>query len=160
LIYGPGVKANFRSMMEWIARRIPLPLGAIRHNRRSLIALDNLVDVLSVCAVHPRAAGQTLLASDGEDLSTRELLWRTARAMGTEPRLVAVPPKLVELAARLLGKERMAQRLCGTLQVDISKTREVLNWAPPISVDEGLRRAAMEFMLRRGKMLPESGGGH
>ena len=140
LVYGPGVKANFASMMRWLQRGVPLPLGAI-HNQRSLVALDNLVDLITVCLCHPAAANQTFMASDGADLSTAELIRRTARAMNVPARLVPVPVWLLEAGAALLGKRDMAQRLCGNLQVDISKTRQLLGWTPPMSVDDGLKKA-------------------
>lgn len=144
LVYGPGVKANFRSMMRWLSKGIPLPLGAI-HNRRSLVALDNLVDLITTCIEHPAAANQTFLVSDGEDLSTSQLLRRMGLALGRPARLLPVPAWLLEAGARLLGKRALAQRLCGSLQVDISKTRELLNWSPPVGVDEALRRTAERF---------------
>lgn len=145
LVYGPGVKANFLSMMCWLDKGIPLPLGAI-YNKRSLVALDNLVDLIVTCIDHPAAANQIFLAGDGEDLSTTELLQRMAKALGRPSRLIPVPVKLLEFGAALLGRRDMAQRLCGSLQVDISKTRELLGWNPPISVDEGLRRTAQGFL--------------
>lgn len=141
LVYGPGVKANFASMMRWLQRGVPLPLGAI-HNQRSLVALDNLVDLIVTCLTHPAAANQTFLVSDGEDVSTTELLRRMARAMGRPARLLPVPVSWLKLAAALVGKQDVAQRLCGNLQVDIEKTRRLLGWSPPLSLDEGLRRAA------------------
>lgn len=144
LVYGPGVKANFAAMMRWVARGIPLPLGAI-HNARSMVALDNLVDLLVTCLKHPAAAGQTFLVSDGEDVSTTELLRRTAQAMGKKAFLLPVPGFVLEWGAAFLGKLTVAQRLCGSLQVDIYKTRQLLGWIPPISVNEGLRRAAEGF---------------
>lgn len=141
LVYGPGVKANFASLMRAVQRGIPLPLASVTHNRRSFIALDNLVDLLVTCIDHPAAANQTFLVSDGEDLSTADLLRRLGHAMDKPARLFPVPPSLLQLGANLLGKGDMAQRLLGNLQVDISHTRDTLNWSPPISVDEGLRRA-------------------
>ena len=141
LVYGPGVKANFLAMMRWLLRGIPLPLGAI-HNQRSLVALDNLVDLIVTCIDHPAAANQTFLVSDGEDLTTTQLLRRMGQALGKPARLVPVPPALLRAGAALVGKPELAQRLCGNLQVDISKTCDLLRWTPPISVDEGLRRAA------------------
>lgn len=142
LVYGPGVKANFATLMRWLQRGIPLPLGAVTNNRRSLVALDNLVDLLMTCIDHPAAANQTFLVSDGEDLSTTELLRRMGHAMACPARLLPVPPTLLRLGAAALGKGNVAQRLLGSLQVDISHTRDTLGWTPPISVDEGLRRAA------------------
>jgi nucleoside-diphosphate-sugar epimerase len=141
LVYGPGVKANFASMMRAVQRGIPLPLASVTHNRRSFVALDNLVDLLITCIDHPAAANQTFVVSDGEDLSTADLLRRLGHAMDKPARLFPAPPLLLQLCANVLGKGDMAQRLLGNLQVDISHTRDTLNWSPPISVDEGLRRA-------------------
>jgi nucleoside-diphosphate-sugar epimerase len=141
LVYGPGVKANFAAMMRAVQRGLPLPFAAVTHNRRSFVALDNLVDLLITCIDHPAAANQTFLVSDGEDLSTADLLRRLGKAMGRPARLFPVPPALLQAGADLLGKGDVAQRLLGNLQVDISHTRETLGWTPPITVDEGLRRA-------------------
>ena len=146
LVYGPGVKANFASMMRWVARGVPLPLGAI-HNARSMVALDNLVDLLVTCLKHPAAAGQTFLVSDGEDVSTTQLLRRTAHAMGKHAWLLPVPTMLLEWGAAILGKRDVAQRLCGSLQVDISKTRQLLGWSPPLTLDQGLRKAVEGLKL-------------
>ena len=140
LVYGPGVKANFASMARWLKRGVPLPLGAIV-NRRSLVALDNLVDLVALALVHPNAAGQIFMVSDGEDVSTTDLLRRTAEALGRRARLLPVPMSWLEVAATVLGKRAVAQRLCGSLQVDISKTCDLLEWRPPVSLDEALRRA-------------------
>ena len=141
LVYGPGIKANFAAMVRWLQRGVPLPLGAI-YNQRSLVALDNLVDLILTCLTHPAAANQTFMVSDGEDVSTTELLRRMGQAMGKPARLIPVPASWLKVAAGLVGKSDVAQRLCGSLQVDISKTRELLGWVPPVSLDEGLRRAA------------------
>ena len=141
LVYGPGVKANFQTLITVVRKGIPLPLAAVRHNRRSLIALDNLANLLITCARHPLAANQVFLASDGEDLSTAELLQRLARAMGKPTRLFYVPEWILSFSARVLGKQQATQRLLGSLQVDSSKARNLLGWVPPVSVDEGLRRA-------------------
>lgn len=145
LVYGPGVKANFRSMMNWLNKGVPLPLGAI-NNKRSLVSLDNLVDLILTCIDHPAAANQTFLVSDGEDLSTAQMLRRMGQALGKSARLIPVPVACLEAAAALLGKRPVAQRLCDSLQVDISHTRETLNWTPPVSVDEGFRAAATAFL--------------
>jgi UDP-glucose 4-epimerase len=143
LVYGPGVKANFQKLMRAIARGMPLPLGAV-HNRRSLVGLDNLVDFILTCAEDSAAAGETFLVSDGEDLSTSELIRRLARAMGRPARLIPVPPALLSTAAMALGRGDMAQRLFGSLEADITKARTLLGWTPPVSVNEGLRRATAE----------------
>jgi nucleoside-diphosphate-sugar epimerase len=139
LVYGPGVKGNFASMTRLVEKGLPLPLGAI-HNKRSLVALDNLVDLIITCIDHPAAANQVYLAADGEDLSTTELLQGVAKAMGKPSRLVPVPARLLMFGATVLGKKAMAQRLLGSLQVDISKARNLLGWQPPLSVEEGLKR--------------------
>ncbi|MDO9438437.1 SDR family oxidoreductase [Hydrogenophaga sp.] len=141
LVYGPGVKANFASLVRAVHRGIPLPFGAVTNNRRSLVALGNLVDLLITCVDHPAAAHQTFLVSDGEDLSTAALIRRVGQAMGKPARLLPVPPVLLQLGATAIGKRDMAQRLLGSLQVDIAHTRNTLGWTPPIGVDEGLRRA-------------------
>lgn len=140
LVYGPGVKANFFSMMQWLSRGVPLPLGAI-DNRRSLVALDNLVDLILLCCHHPAAVNQTFMVSDDEDLSTTALLRRMGQALGRPARLVPLPPSWLLAAAALVGKAGVANRLCGSLQVDIAKTQRLLGWVPPITVDEGLLRA-------------------
>lgn len=146
LVYGPGVKANFASMMRWVARGVPLPLGAI-HNARSMVAVDNLVDLLDTCLKHPAAASQTFLVSDGEDISTTQLLRRTAQAMGKPALLLPVPAGLLQLGAALLGKRDVAERLCGSLQVDIGKTRQLLGWTPPLTLDQGLTKAVEGLKL-------------
>lgn len=145
LVYGPGVKANFRNMLRWLSKGVPLPLGAI-HNRRSLLGLDNLVDLIMTCIDHPGAEGETFLASDGEDLSTTQMLQRLGRALGKPARLVSVPAGVLYVGAGLVGKSSVAQRLCGSLQVDICHTCAVLNWTPPVSVNEGFRAAAVAYL--------------
>lgn len=140
LVYGPGVKANFAALMRAVQKGWPLPLGAV-HNRRSLVALDNLVDFIATCLDHPGAANQTFLVSDGQDLSTTDLVRRMARAAGVPARLLPVPVAVLQWAGRLLGRGDAVQRLCGNLQVDIGKARQMLGWLPPVSVDQGLQRA-------------------
>lgn len=148
LVYGPGVKANFLNMMRWLHRGIPLPFGAI-HNRRSLVSLDNLVDLIVTCIDHPAAANETFLVSDGEDLSTTELLHRMGAALGVPARLLPVPAWLLVAGATVLGRKSLSQRLCGSLQVDITKTRELLKWEPPVSVAQALDGAARHFLEHR-----------
>lgn len=141
LIYGPGVKGNFASLIRWVRRGLPLPLGGVTQNRRSLVGLDNLVDLILVCADHPKAANQTFLISDGEDLSTTELLRRIGMALRRPACLIWVPAGLISFMAGLVGKKGISQRLLGSLQVDIHKTCELLDWKPSVGVDEGLRKA-------------------
>ncbi|AXS81506.1 NAD-dependent epimerase/dehydratase family protein [Dechloromonas sp. HYN0024] len=140
LVYGPGVKANFLAMMRVLYRGFPLPLGSVTQNKRSLVALDNLVDFVVTCLAHPAAANQTFLVSDAESLSTSALLNRMAKALGRPARLFPVPVSWLKLGARLIGKRDMAQRLCDSLEIDIRKNQELLGWAPRVDVDEGLRR--------------------
>lgn len=140
LVYGPGVKANFAALMRAVQHGWPLPLGAVR-NQRSLVALDNLIDLIITCISHPRAANETFLVSDGRDVSIAELVRGLAQAAGVRARLLPSPAWILWLAAQLLGQRELWQRLCGNLQVDISKARSLLQWEPRVSVEEGLRRA-------------------
>jgi nucleoside-diphosphate-sugar epimerase len=141
LVYGPGAPGNFGALVRAVERGWPLPLGAVIGNRRSFVAIDNLVDLILTCLDHPAAVNQTFLVSDGEDLSTADLLRRLSEAMGRPARLLPVPVGVLALGAKLMGKSEMFQSLCGSLQVDMSKTLELLGWRPPIGVDEGLKRA-------------------
>lgn len=148
LVYGPGVGANFLKMMRWVERGIPLPLGAVQ-NKRSLVAVDNLVDLLLTCIDHPAAANRVFLLSDGEDLSTAELLRRVAGAMGKTSRLVSVPVIFLRLVTSLTGRNALFQRLCGSLQVDMRETCEVLAWQPPVSVDAALAQTVKFYRENR-----------
>ena len=140
LVHGSKAPGNFGRLTRLVAKGLPLPLASIK-NRRSLVGIDNLVSFIMTCLEHPSAANETFLVSDGEDLSTPDLIRRMARAMDRPTRLLPVPEPVLMTAAAMLGRRDMAQRLCGSLQVDISKSRELLGWNPPVSVDEGLRRA-------------------
>jgi nucleoside-diphosphate-sugar epimerase len=148
LVYGPGVKANFARLMQLLDRGVPLPFGAI-DNRRTLVALDNLVDLIVTCIDHPAAGNQTFLAGDAEDLSTTDLLRRLGRALNKPARLIPIPGGWIECAARLLGRHAIADRLCGSLQVDIGKSAALLGWHPPLDVDAGLLRTATAWRSRR-----------
>lgn len=150
LVYGPGVKANFASLTRALQRRLPLPFGSI-DNRRSLVARDNLVDLLLLCARHPAAAGQVFLVSDGEDLSTAQLCRGLSEALGVRPRLLPVPAALLRLLGALTGRSQQVQRLLGSLQVDISATRKRLGWTPPVTMAQALREAAVEFGREQGR---------
>lgn len=145
LIYGPGVKANFRAIMSAVARGLPLPLASVR-NMRSLVFVGNLTDLIIRALDHPAAPGTVLLASDGEDLSTAELVRALGGALGRRARLFSLPRAVVELAAGLFGKGAVAQRLLGSLTVDITPTCAGLAWTPPFSVAEGLAETAEEFL--------------
>jgi len=145
LVYGPGVKANFLRLMQLAKRGVPLPLGAI-HNRRSLVALDNLVDLLLTCTHQPAAAGQTFLVSDGHDVSTPELIRMLASAMGKRPLLLPVPPSLLAAGANLLGKAAAADRLLGSLQLDIAPTCARLGWRPVVSIEDAIDATVAHFL--------------
>ena len=143
LVYGPGVKANFHSLVAAVRRGAILPLASVS-NRRSLVGVDNLVDLIAVCLEHPSAAGEIFLVSDGQDLSTPELIRRLARAVGGHPRLLPLPVWALRAAAAALGRSAAVDRLTGSLTVDISKARRLLGWTPPVNLDEGLRRVACQ----------------
>jgi len=145
LVYGPRAPGNFGRLANAVRRGFPLPLGAVTQNRRTLVGLDNLVDLVVTCAYHPAAGNQVFLAGDDEDLSTADLLRRMAKAFGVSTRLLPVPVPLLRAMARAAGKGAMVERLCGSLQVDITKAREVLCWKPPLTVDQGLARVAEGF---------------
>jgi nucleoside-diphosphate-sugar epimerase len=142
LVYGPGVKGNFARLLHLVRSGVPLPLAAV-NNRRSFIGLDNLVDLLIRCVDHPKAAGQTLLVSDGQDLSTPQLLRMIANAMGRPACLFPVPVPLLRLSGRAIGRLNEVDRLVGSLQIDSSATRELLGWTPPVGVEEGIKRMVM-----------------
>lgn len=145
LVYGPGVKANFAALMRLVARGVPLPLGAI-DNRRTLVALDNLVDLIATCIDHPAAANQVFLAGDAEDLSTTDLLRRMGAALRRPARLIPVPAAWLAALARLAGRADFARRLLGSLQVDTSHAREQLGWTPPVGIDVVLQRTAQAHL--------------
>jgi nucleoside-diphosphate-sugar epimerase len=144
LVYGPGVKANFLHMMKIIQRGIPLPLASIT-NKRSLIYSGNFVNALTICAVHPAAAGKTYLVSDGEDVSTPDLIRRVANALGKPARLVRMSPKLLRLAGILTGRSAEVSRITGSLTVDSSNIRRELDWKQPFTMEEGLHETADWF---------------
>lgn len=137
LVYGPGVKANFRRLLDTVARGWPLPLGAIE-NRRSLLYLGNFVDAIRVCVEHPAAAGQTFLVDDGQPVSTPELVRAVAHAMARPARLLAIPVGLLEFAGALFGRRTAVARLTGSLWVDSALIRTRLGWMPPYSMAAGL----------------------
>jgi nucleoside-diphosphate-sugar epimerase len=144
LVYGPGVKANFRRLMISIKRGVPLPLGAV-HNKRSFVALDNLVGFIILCAKHPKAANQTFLIADGEDVSTTNLLKKIAQAFGRKAILISIPVIAMKYVAKFMGKSDVADRLFCSLQVDISKSRELLGWESVITMDEQLKKACWVY---------------
>jgi UDP-glucose 4-epimerase len=151
LVYGPGVKANFLNLMKLVRSGIPLPFGRAS-GRRSLVALDNLVDVLILCTHHPAAADRTFLVSDGNDLTIGELATEMAIAMRMKPRLLPVPVALITTLAKLVGRSSVASRLFGSLQVDISDTKQVLGWMPNITPRCAIEKTVLEFLRMEGKV--------
>ncbi len=141
LVYGAGVKGNFIQMLNALAKGLPLPLASA-HNRRSMVYVGNLVDALTLCATNPAAAGQTYLVSDGEDISTSDLLRCLGQALGRPARLFPCPPAMLNLAGSLTGKSAQIERLLGSLQVDSGKIRRELNWIPPYTLRQGLEATA------------------
>jgi nucleoside-diphosphate-sugar epimerase len=137
LVYGPGVGANFAALIKVVRKRVPLPFGAVK-NRRSFVSVFNLIDLICLCLYHPAAANDTFLVSDGMDLSTADLLRRIGAALGRPARLFNIPPRVLMAGAVLLGRRGQADRLLGSLEIDISKTRKLLGWRPPLTVSEGL----------------------
>lgn len=142
LVYGPNAPGNFGKMVRWIASGIPLPFGAVTGNRRSLVGLGNLIDLITICIDHPRAANQTFLVSDGQDMSTAELLQRLSICLGLRPRLIAVPPRMIRLLGNCMGRKDILEHLIENLQVDIQGTRTILGWTPPVRVEEEFARIA------------------
>jgi nucleoside-diphosphate-sugar epimerase len=145
LVYGPGVKANFLAMMRWVHNGLPVPFGELE-NRRSLVALDNLIDLIKTCCVSPKAANRIFLVSDGEDISTTELLRRIGVALHKPARFLPLPPALLRTVAALTGKEGQVDRLLGSLQVDITETCRLLNWFPVVSMEATLHATARHYL--------------
>ena len=141
LVYGPGVGANFLSMLHWVKRGIPLPLGSIK-NQRSFVYVDNLVSLITCCVANPLSYNQVFLVSDGHDLSTTDLLKKSAVAFKVASRLLPCPPALLRMVANVAGKKSVTDRLCQSLQVDINKAKRLLEWSPLFTVEQGLQATA------------------
>lgn len=137
LVYGHGVKANFSALLNLVTKKIPLPFGSIKNNQRSLVSVYNLVDLIDKCIYHPNAANQTFLVSDDHDLSTTEMVKLMAKVQGVKPWLIPVPVWMLKFLGKITGKSDMISRLTDSLQVDITHTRETLDWTPPYSVEDG-----------------------
>lgn len=156
LVYGPYAPGNFGKLFKWVHNGIPLlPLGAI-HNKRTLVGLENLVDLITTCILHPDAANQTFLAGDSEDISTPELLQRLAHAIGRHIILVPVPEGLIRIGAALFSKQDILLKLISSLQVDTSKARKLLGWTPPVNLDEGLQKTVEAFLQQTGNSTVDS----
>ncbi|MFH4530035.1 UDP-glucose 4-epimerase family protein [Vibrio diabolicus] len=146
LVYGPGVKANFAALMNLVSKGVPLPFGCIKNNKRSLVSVDNLVDLIITCIDHPNAANQVFLVSDDHDVSTCEMVLHMAQALGKPTWQLPVPVWCYQLAGKLFRKSDVVDRLIGSLQVDITHTKETLDWTPPQSLEEGFRETARALL--------------
>lgn len=144
LVYGPKVKANFLSLLKWVKRGIPLPLGSV-NNQRSFVSIANLVDFICTTLEHPVAANQIFLVADKEQPSTPELLKKVAHEMDKKMCLVPIPVCLLKFAARVVGKQHMATQLCDSLQVDITKANKLLGWKPPLTFDQAIQQTVISF---------------
>lgn len=150
LVYGEHVKANFLSLLKWVYRGVPLPLGWV-NNKRSFVSVDNLVELLMIVLTHPNAANQLFLVADSQTLSTTQLLKLTAKEMHKSIFLLPVPVILLKIAATILGKKNMAIQLCDSLEVSIDKANILLGWRPSISIEEGLRKTVTVFVQAQGQ---------
>ncbi|EKG2503979.1 SDR family oxidoreductase [Vibrio vulnificus] len=146
LVYGPGVKANFASLMNLVSKGIPLPFGCFKNNKRSLVSVDNLVDLIVTCIDHPKAANQVFLVSDDHDVSTSEMVRHMALALDKPTWQLPLPVWCYHLAGKLFNKSDVVDRLTGSLQVDITHTKETLGWTPPQSLQEGFKQTAEAFL--------------
>ncbi|MFS1423626.1 UDP-glucose 4-epimerase family protein [Shewanella sp. 10N.286.48.B5] len=151
LVYGPGVKANFASLMNLVSKGLPLPFGSIIHNKRSLVSVKNLVDLIMTCVDHPKAANQVFLVSDDHDVSTASMVKHMSYALGKSSRLIPVPLWCYRLVGKLIGKSDVVDRLIGSLQVDISHTKDTLGWVPPQTLEQGFKETAEYFLLNKNK---------
>lgn len=149
LVYGSGVKANFASLLNLVSKGIPLPFGCIKQNKRSLVSLGNLVDLIITCIDHPKAANQVFLVSDDHDLSTAELIQQMSKSLGVTAKMLPVPLWCYSLAGKLLGKQDVVDRLTGSLQADITHTKETLGWVPPQTIEEAFNITAQSFLQNK-----------
>ncbi|RPA46611.1 SDR family oxidoreductase [Shewanella vesiculosa] len=151
LIYGPGVKANFSSLLKLVSKGLPLPFGNIKQNKRSLVSVKNLVDLIMICVDHPKAANQVFLVSDDHDVSTSSMVKYMSQALGKSNKLLPVPLWCYRLAGKVTGNPGVVNRLLGSLQVDITHTKETLGWVPPQTLKDGFKETAEAFILNKSK---------
>lgn len=151
LIYGPNVKANFASLLNLVSKGLPLPFGCLKYNKRSFVSLGNLVSLIVTCLEHPKAANEIFLVSDDYDLSTADLIYKLGNALGKSTLMLPLPILFFNVLAKLFRKQDVIERLTGCLHVDISKTKKILDWHPPQSVDEGFKQVADAFLERKNK---------
>jgi UDP-glucose 4-epimerase len=147
LVYGPGVKANFASLLNLVSKGLPLPFGCIKNNKRSFVSVRNLVDLIITCIEHPKAANQVFLVSDDNDVSTASLVKKMSNALGKPNRLLPVPLWCYHFVGKVFGKQDVVNRLLGSLQVDISHTKDTLDWTPPQTIEQGFNETAKAFLI-------------
>ncbi|HIF9430788.1 TPA: UDP-glucose 4-epimerase family protein [Photobacterium damselae] len=146
LVYGPGVRANFASLLNLVSKGLPLPFGCIKNNKRSLVSVDNLIDLIVTCIEHPKAVNQVFLVSDDNDVSTSEMVLNMAKALGKSQWLLPIPTACYRLVGKITGKEDVINRLLGSLQVDITHTKDTLGWIPPQTLEDGFKQTADAFL--------------
>ena len=151
IVYGPCVKANFASLMNLVSKGVPLPFGCITQNKRSLVSVTNLVDLIITCIDHPKAANQVFLVSDDHDVSTSEMVREMAKALDKPTWQLPIPIWCYKLVGKLFDKSDVVDRLTGSLQVDISHTKETLGWKPPQTLQEGFKQTAQAFLQAKTK---------
>lgn len=151
LVYGPDVKANFASLLNLVSKGLPLPFGCIKDNKRSLVSVDNLVDLIVTCIDHPKAANQVFLVSDDNDVSTNEIVQLMANSLGKSQWQLPIPTPCYRLVGKVLGKEDVINRLLGSLQVDITHTKDTLGWKPPQTLEDGFKQTADAFLQSKLK---------
>lgn len=151
LVYGPGVKANFASLLNLVSKGLPLPFGCITNNKRSLVSVSNLVDLIITCIEHPNAVNQVFLVSDDYDISTATMLRYMSQALNQPSRMLPIPLWCYSLAGKIFGKQDIVDRLIGSLQVDITHTKVTLGWAPPQSIEDGFKATADHFLKNRAQ---------
>ena len=149
LVYGPGVKANFAALMNLSSMGLPLPFGGITNNLRSMVFIENLVDLIVTCVEHPNAANKVFLVSDDEDLSTAGMLKLLSKSFGKSSFMIPIPVSWFKLLGKVTGKSAVIERLCGSLQVDITDTKNSLNWKPPISIIDGFLKTVQHFQQQK-----------
>ena len=146
LVYGPGVKANFASLMNLVLKGIPLPFGCITNNKRSLVSVENLVDLIITCTSHPNAINQVFLVSDDSDISTSSMVREMASALGKPKWQLPVPVWCYKLVGKLFNQSSVVDRLTGSLRVDMTHTKKTLDWTPPQTLQDGFKQTAEAFL--------------
>lgn len=147
LVYGPGVKANFLTLVSWVNKGLPLPFGSIQ-NKRSLVYIENLIDLIIKSINHPAAKNQIFLVSDDQDISIKDLSKKISSALGSSGIIFPMPAQILSIIFGLVGKKELANRLIDSFRVDMTKTKQLLNWAPPFTLDQGIMKTIKSYLSR------------